>query len=213
MLYFLTVAFGLFVVFLLFFQLQNEKRIQQKQIKRLFENLTIKVFCGEDNAPNLAFPPDAKFNIVSTSITCGRFVENQQHQIDLPIETKDSSLKETAAVITTIPGKSGLEITVSCVEQPYIIVRHVNPTKGQCEFEYNLNKEQKKIQVNKIRRAGKDPRKVENYTFAFDPYFIGTSLQGMPIAFNPNSFEISVKPGDQILMGNTLLIIESSLEN
>ncbi len=212
MLYFLTVVFGLIIAFLMFFQLHNEKRIQQKQIKRLFENLIINVYCGGNTAPNTTFAPDIKYNIVSTSITLGKFTDGQQHQIDLPITTTDNSLAGTAAVITTIPSKSGLDISISCVEQPYIIVRHANPTEGQCEFEYNLNKEQKKLQVKTIRGERRDPRVAENYTFPFEPYFLGTSLNGKALGFNPISFEIPVKPGDEILLGNTLLKIESCLE-
>ncbi len=121
--YTFIVAAGLAIALLLFAQLNNEARAQNKQVRMFFDNLALWVYCPtEKNRAAFALSDDHAQKvhpILSTSTTCGRQQAGEKHQLDLPINTTDKALAGTAAEFTVEPDATSLRLYVRLLEQPY----------------------------------------------------------------------------------------------
>ena len=128
MIYTVIIACGIMICVLVFAQLNNEARVQNKQVRNFFSDIALRVFsdspekkssfllsASDDNASKV-------YPIVSTSITTGRVSENKKHQLDLPIETSDTTLCETSAEFFVEPDAANLRLYVRLLDQPFMWV-------------------------------------------------------------------------------------------
>lgn len=198
--YSIVIIIGLVVCVLLFIQLRNETRAQNRQIKTAFDNLVLEVHCTPNqNAGPIIRPgqqaPVIKYPVISTSITCGRKSKKNHYQIDLPIETGDKSLADTAAEFTIEPDGDCLHMYVRRLEQPLIWVISSDYMTVQClaDDSYRTPDNPVGAEDKKILRVPQKFQKNKQQKYL-------------------RQDKIPLQLGDIVLMGDTMFIINYEKE-
>ncbi len=186
--YIIIIIGGVVIAVLLLLQLRNEAGAQSRQVKTLFGNLALEVYCtpAGEKAPLTHVgqqKPRYVYPIVSTSITCGKQDGKNRYQLDLPIETGDESLKGTAAEFFIEPDDTCLHLYVRRVEQPSIWVANADRTSLRCVLEKQADPSVPPPIPAIFRKAG---QRLDNYG---------------------KNGKISLWLGDEILLGDTRIVV------
>ncbi len=202
MIYALIMAAGLIIVALLFVQLNNEARMQNKQVKKFFNKLALYVYYvpeNEDDGERVC----GVYPIVSTSITCGRRCQGQ-HQLDLPIPTDDKGLAGTAAEFFIEPDAGNLQLFVRPLEQKEMWVCNADRSRTvllvKDEAPYLLGNDNGKVTdaVDRQSMGG------SNYRIPRPPAEVSSGVHKPDISTEKKPLRLGYK----VLMGNTLFEID-----
>ena len=182
------------LIVLLFGQLHNETRQQEKQTKKFFHDLVIDVYypiiSGRETLvqkDNVSF----RYPVLSTSITCGKRDYRDTYQLDLPIDANDKDLADTSAEITIEPDGFGYKMYIRRLQQPYIWVADTNN---------NLH-----CVSNKYEKTKTISGKIDySYPQIPDALRVGIPQRS---TMHDKSSKINLCLNDRILLGNTLLVI------
>ncbi len=212
MIYALIIIAGIALVLVLFAQLNNEVRIQNKQIQTFFGDLVLRVFtASKDNVGKSDFLLTSvdeysceEYPIVSTSITTGRQSEDGGHQLDLPIVTSDMNLSGTAAEFFVEPEAENLRMFVRLLEQPYMWV---------CTSDYSSVIVVVKDKTDYLREVeeGDVPPSKEEYKCPPMPIKLKKALdEKQRVRSNKISLREGKVPlclGDNVFLGNTQYVV------
>ena len=189
----IIIAIGLAVAIVAILQLRNEAKAQNRQVERLFGHMSLAVYCEE----SLLFDPESRptllYPIASTSITCGRKKDKQQEQTDLSIPTEDKTLKTTAAEFFLAPAETNpkcWQLFLQPIEQSTLWVRRANKAAVFCIVD-GLSQQ--------------PPAEQESYVLSLLPQRFRSSRPEIFVCNNQPRIPLLV--GDEILLGNTLLMV------
>ncbi|MBE6686485.1 MAG: hypothetical protein E7591_04550 [Ruminococcaceae bacterium] len=191
--YNIVVWTGLIAVLLIFIQLYNETRAQNRQIRKMFEHVFIRVYGIKDNEISpLAVPVRdesiVEYPLVSTNITCGRKTDQTRFKVDMPIDTEDITLKETAAEFCIEPYENSLKLYIRPLDQDVI-------------WFGGLGKSSKEAVC-----IMKNPVKDENGEWILPPP-PAVFNDKMPEYYSPTNHYPSLKIGDVVVIGQTKFVI------